>query len=178
MPGRNGCLGIKKDLGCFVQFYFQRTSREEQVSYESKFPVVFQQIVFIASSWLQVVTSGSCCWMTRVFHSQDFEHRGVLDLDQFLGSWAATPTTCKAAGFASVPLHFHCRGWTFAMHNNYHSNIRRRFHKVLNETQVQELLGGKFEEKEERKNTIKMNNLYIYIYNDNKMNKEKKKQIV
>ena len=32
-------------------------------------------------------------------------------------------------------------GWEFAMHNNYHSNIRRRFHKVVNDTQVRELLG-------------------------------------
>jgi len=27
------------------------------------------------------------------------------------------------------------------MHNNYHSNIRRRFHKVVNDTQVREPLG-------------------------------------
>ena len=32
-------------------------------------------------------------------------------------------------------------GWEFAMHNNYHSNIRRRFHKVVNDTQVREPLG-------------------------------------
>lgn len=54
-------------------------------------------------------------WSNAIFEAVDFERRGLLDKDQVLG-------------------------WEFGLHNNYHSNIRRRFHKVVNDAQVTELL--------------------------------------
>lgn len=72
----------------------------------------FAEMLFAIAQGKEAMTEQ---WSNAIFDALDFEHRGLLDRDQVLG-------------------------WEFAMHNNYHSNIRRRFHKVVNDTQVRELL--------------------------------------
>ncbi|CAJ1368203.1 unnamed protein product [Effrenium voratum] len=54
-------------------------------------------------------------WSDAIFKELDFQHCGQLDKEQFLG-------------------------WAFSCRNNYHSDVRRRFHAVVDDEQLHELV--------------------------------------